>query len=104
LSRAIKSITDGSAGPEATENPAAGAFEPVLVAGDPRRAVEEVIHAGPLEKVPGGLMNYAENNQVAVQYHTEDGSTYLIVGAPVTTATRPTQLFLRFPLTPQHNT
>lgn len=104
LSSAIKAITNGSVGTQDTENSSAGAFEPVLVAGDPRRAVEEVIHAGPLEKVPGGLMNYAENNQVAVQYHTEDGSTYLIVGAPVTTATRPIQLYLLFPLNTEQNT
>ncbi|QBQ61777.1 MtrAB system histidine kinase MtrB [Saccharomonospora xinjiangensis] len=104
LSNALKALTSSSVATQDVENSAAaGAFEPVLVAGDPSDTDRDLIYAGPIENVPGGVMSYAENNQVARQYHTQ-GSTYLVVGAPVTTATRPIQLYLLFPMTTEQNT
>ncbi|WP_433408109.1 MtrAB system histidine kinase MtrB [Saccharomonospora azurea] len=104
LSNALKALTSSSvATPNIDSSAAAGAFEPVLVAGDPGDTDGKLIHAGPVEDVPAGLRNYAENNQVALQYHTQ-GSTYLVAGAPVTTATRPIQLYLLFPMTTEQNT
>ncbi|EID55271.1 MtrAB system histidine kinase MtrB [Saccharomonospora xinjiangensis] len=104
LSNALKALTSSSVATQDIENSAAaGAFEPVLVAGDPSDTDRDLIYAGPIENVPGGVMSYAENNQVARQYHTQ-GSTYLVVGAPVTTATRPIQLYLLFPMTTEQNT
>ncbi|TLW91906.1 MtrAB system histidine kinase MtrB [Saccharomonospora piscinae] len=104
LSNALKAITSSSVGARDLESSSAGAFEPVLVAGDPEQAGEAAVHAGPVQKVPGALTSYAENNQTAVQYESRSGSTYLVVGAPVTTATRPIQLYLLFPLSTEQNT
>ncbi|WP_028661573.1 MtrAB system histidine kinase MtrB [Saccharomonospora saliphila] len=105
LNNALKSITNTSVATQDTENSSAGAFEPVLVAGDAERTSEIPVHAGPYDKVPPRLSNYATNNQTARQFHTTaDGSTYLIVAAPVTTATRPIQLYLLFPLSTEQNT
>ncbi|MFC4000439.1 MtrAB system histidine kinase MtrB [Prauserella oleivorans] len=104
LSNAIKKITSSSVATQGAESSAAGAFEPVLAAGDPAESSEHAISAGPYDKVPRGLRNFVENNSQAKQIHTVDGSTYLIVGAPVTTTTRPLQLYLLFPLATEQNT
>ncbi|EIF00327.1 MtrAB system histidine kinase MtrB [Saccharomonospora glauca] len=107
LSNALKALTSSSAATQDIDNSsAAGAFEPVLVAGDPGEADSDLVYAGPVEVVPAGLRNYAENNRVALQYHTDraTGSTYLIAGAPVTTATRPIQLYLLFPMITEQRT
>ncbi|WP_083935742.1 MtrAB system histidine kinase MtrB, partial [Saccharomonospora halophila] len=105
LNNALKSITNNSLATQDTENSSAGAFEPVLAAGDGDRAGEQPVHAGPFDKVPTGLRNYVEGNQKATQFHTPPGdSTYLAVGAPVTSATQPMQLYLLFPLSTDQKT
>ncbi|EHR62939.1 MtrAB system histidine kinase MtrB [Saccharomonospora cyanea] len=107
LSTALKALTSSSAATQDIDSSAAaGAFEPVLVAGDPGDVDSDLVHAGPVEDVPGGLRSYAESNRVALQYHTDGvtGTTYLVAGAPVTTATRPIQLYLLFPMTTEQNT
>ncbi len=105
LNNALKSITNNSLATQDTENSSAGAFEPVLAAGDGDRAGERPVHAGPFDKVPTGLRNYVEGNQKATQFHTPPGdSTYLAVGAPVTSATQPMQLYLLFPLSTDQKT
>ncbi|WP_199432466.1 MtrAB system histidine kinase MtrB [Qaidamihabitans albus] len=108
LANALKKITSSSVATRDTSSSAAGAFEPVLAAGDPDRSSEDTIYAGPYEKVPSGLRNFVENNQQANQIHTfgtgNDRATYLVVGAPVTTTSRPLQLYLLFPLTAEQNT
>src|SRR5699024_8057297 len=60
LSNALKALTSSSVATQDLENSAAGAFEPVLVAGDPELHDEDVIHAGPREKVPVPLTSYPE--------------------------------------------
>ncbi|MFF5987787.1 MtrAB system histidine kinase MtrB [Prauserella flavalba] len=104
LNNAIKKITSSSTATQDTASSAAGAFEPVLAAGDPDEASEHAVYAGPYDKVPGGLRNFVENNSQAKQIHTAEGITYLVVGTPVTTTTRPLQLYLLFPLTTEQNT
>ncbi|PRX49053.1 two-component system sensor histidine kinase MtrB [Prauserella shujinwangii] len=108
LNNALKKITSSSVATQDTSSSAAGAFEPVLAAGDPDRSPSDTIYAGPYEKVPSGLRNFVENNQQAWQIHTvgtgADRTTYLEVGAPVTTTSRPLQLYLLFPLTAEQNT
>ncbi|RBM10525.1 two-component sensor histidine kinase [Prauserella sp. PE36] len=104
LNNAIKKITSSSTATQDTASSAAGAFEPVLAAGDPDETSEHAVYAGPYDKVPGGLRNFVENNSQAKQIHTAEGITYLVVGTPVTTTTRPLQLYLLFPLTTEQNT
>ncbi|NIJ10757.1 two-component system sensor histidine kinase MtrB [Saccharomonospora amisosensis] len=104
LGNALKKITSSSVATQDAQNSAAGAFEPVLAAGDPEVSSENAIHAGPYEKVPAGMRNFVENNQRTTQIHTVSGVTYFMVGEPVTTATRPIQLYLLFPLTTEQNT
>ncbi|MBK1785717.1 MtrAB system histidine kinase MtrB [Prauserella cavernicola] len=104
LTNAIKKITSSSTATADSASSAAGAFEPVLAAGDPDETSEHAVYAGPYDKVPGSLRNFVENNSQAKQIHTADGITYLVVGTPVTTTTRPLQLYLLFPLTTEQNT
>lgn len=104
LANALKKITSSSVATQDIDNAAAGAFEPVLAAGDPYLATDDAVHAGPYEKVPVGMRNFVENNQQATQIHTAGSATYLMVGAPITTATRPIQLYLLFPLATEQKT
>ncbi|GLY64486.1 two-component sensor histidine kinase [Amycolatopsis taiwanensis] len=106
LTNVLKKITSSSSEePGGSATSAAGAFEPVLSAGGSNSAES----AGPIGKVPDALQRFAEANEVAWQIHTVgDNSgahtTYLIVGAPVTTTGRPIQLYLLFPMTAEQNT
>ncbi|ASR37914.1 two-component sensor histidine kinase [Prauserella marina] len=104
LGNALKKVTSSSVATQDVESSAAGAFEPVLAAGDPDESTAHAISAGPYEKVPAGLRNFVQNNAQAKQIHTIGSTTYLVVGAPVTTTTRPLQLYLLFPLTTEQNT
>lgn len=104
LNNALKQITSSSVATQDAENSAAGAFEPVLAAGDPDQDREHAVYAGPYGKVPSGMRAFVENNQQAKQIHTVGTDTYLIVGAPVTTTTRPIQLYLLFSLATEQNT
>lgn len=105
LTNVLKKITSSSSDDPGSATSAAGAFEPVLSAGGSNSTES----AGPIWKVPDTLQRFAEGNQVAWQIHTvEDNSgartTYLIVGAPVTTTGRPIQLYLLFPMTAEQST
>lgn len=106
LTNVLKKITSSSSEePGGSATSAAGAFEPVLSAG----GSSSTESAGPIGKVPEALQRFAEANEVAWQIHTVvDNSgartTYLIVGAPVTTTGRPIQLYLLFPMAAEQNT
>jgi two-component system, OmpR family, sensor histidine kinase MtrB len=104
LQNVLKKITSTSTDDQGSGTSAAGAFEPVLTAG----GSNSTDSAGPVWKVPAGLQRFAEANQVAYQTHTVDDAgnrtTYLIVGAPVTSTGRPIQLYLLFPMTAEQNT
>ncbi|WAL66770.1 MtrAB system histidine kinase MtrB [Amycolatopsis cynarae] len=103
LQNVVRKITSSSTD-DGSGSSAAGAFEPVLTAG----GSNSTDSAGPIWKVPEGLQRFAEANQVAHQIHTVDDNgtrtTYLMVGAPVTSTGRPIQLYLLFPMTAEQNT
>ncbi|TCO65696.1 MtrAB system histidine kinase MtrB [Actinocrispum wychmicini] len=84
----------------------AGAFEPVIAYDG--RDVTTVVSVGSYIDVPVGLRQAVQNNQMARQVFTVDRDasrkTFLFVGAPVTSANRPIQLYLLFPLTAEQNT
>jgi two-component system sensor histidine kinase MtrB len=105
LASVLRKVTSSSSEDPGSAASAAGAFEPVLTAGGANSADS----AGPIWKVPDSLQRFAEANEVAWQIHTVEDSagsrtTYLIVGAPVTTTGRPIQLYLLFPMTAEQNT
>jgi two-component system sensor histidine kinase MtrB len=104
LEAAKKRITSSTPTMEDAEGSAAGAFEPVLVGGSIAGG-DQPIFSGEYPKVPADLRRFVEQGQETKQIHTVDGTTYLIVGEPMTAATgRPLQLYLLFPLTGEQNT
>ncbi|MBB3663909.1 MULTISPECIES: sensor histidine kinase [Prauserella salsuginis group] len=104
LTNAVNRITTSSVAAQDASSSAAGTFEPVLAAGDPERPASRTISAGPYDKVSDRLRGFVENNTPAKEFHTADGTTYLAIGAPITTTTRPLQVYLLFPLTSEQNT
>jgi two-component system sensor histidine kinase MtrB len=108
LGSALKRITSSSPAAQQTAGSAAGAFEPVLAAGDAGRQTDSTISAGFYEKVPGSLRRFVEGGNLSRQIHTVPpeygGGTYLMVGAPVTSTARPVQLYLLFPLAAEQAT
>lgn len=104
LDNALKKITSRSVAGQDGDSSAAGTFEPVLAAGDPNQSSEHAVYSGPYEKIPDGMRNFVENDQQSKQIHTVDTNTYLLVGAPVTSTTRPVQLYLMFSLSTEQST
>ena len=108
LSAALDSITSSSAESQDSENSAAGAFQPVLAADERGSMPAETPSAGPYERVPRQLRSWVQQGNLTHQIHTaptSDGrTTYLIVGAPVTSTIQPVQLYLLFPLTSEQQT
>ena len=110
LEQASRKITSSSPAANEAEDSAAGAFEPVLASGDRSYrgdlggAADESIFVGSYGRVPDDLRDFVEQGRQAEQIHTADGTTYLIIGAPVTTNARPLQLYLLFPLSAEQNT
>jgi two-component system sensor histidine kinase MtrB len=112
LAGALTSLTTasdiaGSAQQQAASS-AAGAFVPVLAAGSPGLPGAPVVSAGPYEDVPQSLRQFVQNGQSGFQMTTvsSGGSSqiYLVVGASITSAAQPIQLYLLFPLTTEQNT
>jgi two-component system sensor histidine kinase MtrB len=107
LANALKKIASSSSTTQAVSGSAAGTFEPVLVSGG-REVGGDPVTAGPYAKVSPLLRQFVETNQLSWQIHTPDApgvrTTYLIVGAPVSTTANPVQLYLLFPLTSEQNT
>ncbi|WP_181776509.1 MtrAB system histidine kinase MtrB [Amycolatopsis pittospori] len=107
FANALKKIASASTSQDGAGS-AAGTFEPVLAAGG-RDQAREPVHSGPYEKVPVRLRQFVETEQLSHLIHTvtePDGgkTTYLIVGAPVTTMINPLQLYLLYPLTSEQTT
>ncbi|WP_410600757.1 MtrAB system histidine kinase MtrB [Amycolatopsis sp. lyj-90] len=107
LKNALKKISSTTTSQDGAGS-AAGTFEPVLVAGG-RDQSSTPAAAGPYDRVPVRLRQFVETEQVSYLMHTvtePDGgkTTYLIVGAPVTTMINPLQLYLLYPLTSEQNT
>jgi two-component system sensor histidine kinase MtrB len=113
LAGALASLTTasgdiaGSAQQQATSS-VAGTFVPVLAAGSPGLPGAPVVSAGPYEDVPQSLRQFVQNGQSGFQMTTVNsaGSSeiYLVVGASITSAAQPIQLYLLFPLTTEQNT
>jgi two-component system sensor histidine kinase MtrB len=106
LQAALNRLTTTSSGQSTTET-VAGAFEPVLVDGHaPDKRLQPA--AGPIEDVPQDLRQFVEAGQLTTKITTvqsENGPvTMLAVGTPVSSATRPLQVYLLFPLTAEQRT
>ncbi len=110
LEQASRKITSSSPAAHELEGSAAGAFEPVIASGDrysgrgSPSTPDESIFVGSYGNVPTDLRDFVEQGREAEQIHTVDGTTYLIIGAPITTNARPLQLYLLFPLSAEQNT
>ncbi|MBB5155169.1 MtrAB system histidine kinase MtrB [Saccharopolyspora phatthalungensis] len=107
LQAALNRLTTTSSGQSTTET-VAGAFEPVLVDGHAPGDRRLQPAAGPIEDVPQDLRQFVERGQLTTKITTvqsENGPvTMLAVGTPVSTATRPLQVYLLFPLTAEQRT
>lgn len=107
LSNALKKISSTTTSEDGAGS-TAGTFQPVLAAGG-RDQASEPVSAGPYDKVPARLRQFVETEQVSYLMHTvtePDGgrTTYLIVGAPLSTMVDPIQLYLLYPVTSEQNT
>ncbi|WP_443207997.1 MtrAB system histidine kinase MtrB [Saccharopolyspora sp. 5N708] len=107
LQAALNRLTTTSSGQSTTET-VAGAFEPVLVDGHAPVDQRQQPAAGPIGDVPQGLRQFVERGQLATMITTVEKDngpvTMLAVGTPVSTATRPLQAYLLFPLTAEQRT
>jgi two-component system sensor histidine kinase MtrB len=107
LANALNSLTSSNSDGQQVASSAAGAFEPVLAdgAGQPGG---QVVSSGPYRDVPVQLRSIVEGNKAAVQITTVTRggvtTTYVVVGAPITSAAQPMQLYLLFPLTSEQHT
>jgi two-component system sensor histidine kinase MtrB len=106
LASALNKLSSSSDdGPGALDS-VAGAFEPAIAYDG--RDVSQSAAVGRYEDVPVALRDFVQANQMARQIFTVERdhvrTTYLFVGAPVTSANRPLQLYLLFPLTSEQNT
>ncbi|MBN6034504.1 MtrAB system histidine kinase MtrB [Amycolatopsis sp. 195334CR] len=107
LDNVLRKLTSVPAGQDPT-SASAGAFEPVLASVDPSKSSDTLVSSGPFDKVTPRLRQFVEGEQFSEQIHTAGvenaRTTYLMIGAPITGAPRPLQLYLLFPLTAEQNT
>ncbi len=111
LSGALTSLTTssdlGGTGQQAASS-AAGAFVPVLATGSLGLTTAPVVSAGPYREVPEKLRKFVQNGQSGFQITTVnvggDPQIFLVVGAPITSANQPVQLYLLFSLSTEQNT
>ncbi|ALG13587.1 MtrAB system histidine kinase MtrB [Kibdelosporangium phytohabitans] len=106
LSGAVNRLSSSAADEEGGDS-VAGAFDPIIAYDG--EDVADAVHAGQnYSDVPQSLRAYVQKGDVARQIATVERSnvrtTFLFVGAPVTSANRPLQLYLLFPLTTEQNT
>jgi two-component system sensor histidine kinase MtrB len=108
LNGALTSLTTSSdiAGSDQQQaaSSAAGAFVPVLAAGSPSLPAASVTSAGPYENVPQSLRQFVQNGQSGFQMTTVGQQIFLVVGAPINSASQPIQLYLMFSLSTEQNT
>ena len=107
LEQALNRLTTPNADSR-TSQPAAGAFDPVLVDGYFSAPDRPQPSAGPIADVPQELRRFVERGQLARQITTvrrgNEMVTMLVVGVPVGSATRSLQAYLLFPLTAEQQT
>jgi two-component system sensor histidine kinase MtrB len=108
LANALNKLSSTSSDEAGVADSVAGAYEPVLAYNGQDVLESQVMSVGPYSDVPVALRAYVQSNQMARQIFTVERptgrTTFLIMGAPVTTANRPVQLYLLFPLTSEQNT
>ena len=106
LEAALNRLTTSSSGH--TSETTAGAFTAVLVDGRAPGDRNKQPAAGPIGEVPEDLRGFVERGQLATKIHTVQREnsqvTMVIVGTPVSSATRPLQMYLLFPLTAEQQT
>ncbi|MBP2322876.1 two-component system sensor histidine kinase MtrB [Kibdelosporangium banguiense] len=106
ISNALNKLSSSSDDDTGTADSVAGAFEPVIAYDGPD--VSESVSVGEYLDVPESLRAFVQTNQMARQIATVERNgartTFLFVGAPVTSASRTLQLYLMFPLTSEQNT
>jgi two-component system sensor histidine kinase MtrB len=112
LNGALTSLTSASGAPGSDQqaaSSAAGAFVPVLATASPGLPAAPVVFAGPYQEVPLSLRQFVQNGQSGFQMTTvtsggDNKQIFLIVGAPITSANQPVQLYLLFSLSAEQNT
>jgi two-component system sensor histidine kinase MtrB len=112
LAGALASLTSASdiAGSDQQQaaSSSAGAFVPVLAMGSPGLPAAQVQAAGPYQNVPDSLRRFVQNGQSGFQMTTVSTAAgqqiFLVVGAPITSANQPVQLYLMFSLATEQNT
>ncbi|HEX5119455.1 MAG TPA: MtrAB system histidine kinase MtrB [Pseudonocardiaceae bacterium] len=112
LNGALTSLTSASDAPGSDQqaaSSAAGAFVPVLATASPGLPGAPVVSAGPYRDVPDSLRQFVQNGQSGFQMTTvtsggDNKQIFLIVGAPITSANQPVQLYLLFSLSAEQNT
>lgn len=108
LSAALEALTNSSSESQDSQNSAAGAYTPVLAADEGGPSFSQTPMAGPYERVPQRIRSFVRQGNVSTQIDTSETSegrtTYLIVGAPVTSTVQQVQLYLLFPLTSEQRT
>ncbi|HEX3647046.1 MAG TPA: MtrAB system histidine kinase MtrB [Pseudonocardiaceae bacterium] len=111
LNGALTSLTSASDTPGSDQqaaSSAAGAFVPVLATASPGLPAAPVVSAGPYQNVPPSLRRFVQNGRSGFQMTTvsngDNKQIYLIVGAPINSASQPVQLYLLFSLSAEQNT
>ncbi|HEX4224129.1 MAG TPA: MtrAB system histidine kinase MtrB [Pseudonocardiaceae bacterium] len=108
MTNALSSLTSSASGPQQEASSAAGGFVPVLADEQADPDPGQVTFSGPFNDVPAGLRQQVAAGRTEYQIATVPSSagptTYLVVGAPITVASQPVQLYLLFPLTAEQTT
>src|SRR5699024_3561187 len=108
LSAALEALSNSSSESEDSQNSAAGAYTPVLAADEQGTSFAQTPAAGPYDRVSKRIRSFVRQGNVSTEIHTvstdEGRTTYLIVGAPVTSTIQPAQLYLLFPLASEQRT
>jgi two-component system sensor histidine kinase MtrB len=106
ISNALTKLSSSSDEDTGSADSVAGAFEPVIAYDG--SDVSDSVSVGEYLDVPESLRAFVQGNQMARQIATVERNgartTFLFVGAPVTSANRALQLYLMFPLTSEQNT
>jgi two-component system sensor histidine kinase MtrB len=106
MSNALTKLSSSTDEDTGSADSVAGAFEPVIAYDG--SDVTDSVYVGEYLDVPASLRGFVQTNQMAMQIATVERNgartTFLFVGAPVTSASRGLQLYLMFPLTSEQNT
>jgi two-component system sensor histidine kinase MtrB len=108
MANALSSLTTSASDPQQGASSAAGGFVPVLADEQVGLQPDQEVSSGPLNDVPAALRQFVAAGRTGYQITTVPArsgpTTYLAVGAPITVASQPIQLYLLFPLTAEQQT